>query len=259
MSDLPADLQDDLQQLHESGKIPRHVAIIMDGNGRWARRNSLELSRGHRQGSRRAREITNFCSSVHGLEILTLYAFSTENWSRPDEEIQTLFELLVEFLEREIVTMVENEIKFNVIGETSLFPAFVRDKLREAINKTASNRKFIINLALNYGGRDELVRAFNKIAAKLKNNQLVAADVDEEVIAAHLDTAGQPSPDLLIRTSGEQRLSNFMLWQLAYSELYFTDTLWPDFDRHEFLKALLDYQTRERRFGSRDSAEEDSR
>jgi undecaprenyl diphosphate synthase len=257
MPPLPADLQENLQKLHIRGNIPRHVAIIMDGNGRWSHKQSVDLAEGHRTGSERAREIVEFCSHIEGLNILTLYAFSTENWRRPEMEIKTLFKLLVRFLKQELPTMQKNNIRLNILGEPGEFPAFVRRQLNKVVSKTASNNKFILNLALNYGGRDEIVRAIEKVGSKLENGELKLADFTEELFSGYLDTAGQPSPDLLIRTSGEQRLSNFMLWQVAYSELYFTDVLWPDFDRSCFLSALLDYQGRERRFGRRESKTEE--
>jgi len=250
---LPADLQENLQKIHSRGQIPRHVAIIMDGNGRWSHKQSVELAEGHRAGSERAREIVEFCSHIDGLNILSLYAFSTENWKRPKMEIKTLFKLLVRFLKQELPTMQKNNIRLNILGEPGEFPSFVRRQLNNVVSKTAANNKFILNLALNYGGRDEIVRAIKKVGNELESGEMVAGEFTEEMFSGYLDTAGQPSPDLLIRTSGEQRLSNFMLWQVAYTELYFTDVLWPDFDRSCFLSALFDYQDRERRFGGRES------
>ncbi len=239
-----------IDRLNRAENIPRHVAIIMDGNGRWARRHGVSLARGHREGASRVREVLNVCSRIKQLNTLTLFAFSTENWSRPEREIETLFDLLVEFLEKEVQRLVENRIKLQTIGHLKQFPDRVRRVLNRVIKRTAERGEFNLNLALNYGGRDEIIRAIKRLLME-PGGPPAPEQLSEKQFSRLLDTAGQPEPDLLIRTSGEQRLSNFLLWQLAYSEFYFTRTLWPDFKEIDFLEAIDDYSQRERRFGRR--------
>ncbi len=228
--------------------IPRHVAIIMDGNGRWAKLHEKPRVFGHQKGVERAREASEFALEM-GIEVLSLYAFSTENWARPQEEVEFLMTLLEEYLTRELPNMQEKGIRLHPIGRIHDLPPSTREKVLETAQVTRENDKLILNLALNYGGHAELVDAFKAIAQKIVKGEISPDNIQESLIEEHLYTKGQPPPDLLIRTSGEQRISNFLLWQMAYTEFYFTSTLWPDFDKAEFLKALLDYQKRERRFG----------
>ena len=229
-------------------RIPRHLAIIMDGNGRWAEQRQLPRIAGHREGVETARSIVKECRSL-GVEYLTLYAFSSENWGRPPEEVAALMSLLGRFLRNELDTMLTQSIRLKVIGETSRLPLEIRQVLDETMERTAGHRAMTLNLALSYGSRDELVRACRAVAGKVQAGELTAEEIDENVLDQHLDTGDLPDPDLLIRTSGEMRISNFLLWQLAYTELYFTGTLWPDFDRAELHRALTTYGQRQRRFG----------
>lgn len=230
-------------------RLPAHVAIIMDGNGRWARQRNFPRLLGHKAGIDPVRTTVETCAQL-GLEALTLYAFSVENWKRPRHEIEGLWRLLRFYLRRELPNLMRNNIQLAAIGRLESLPDSVQEELRDVMNKTAHNRGMRLNLAINYGGRTELVDAVNSILdnARLEGN-LDSLEISEESIAGHLYTAGLKDPDLLIRTSGEMRLSNFLLWQIAYAELYVTDTLWPDFTRTELLEAILDYQNRERRFG----------
>lgn len=223
----------------------RHIAIIMDGNGRWAKSRGLSRSDGHREGSKSVRAIVRECRAI-GLEHLTLYTFSRENWSRPKEEVTFLFDLLVSFLRKELPELLEQDIRLKVAGETAKLPAPARRALEHAIGKTASCAAMTLTLALNYSGRDEIARA----CAQLIEQGIRPEDVTPERIAANLYTAGQPDPDLVIRTSGELRTSNFLLFQTAYSEFYFTPTLWPDFTPEELHTAIDDFTARERRFGA---------
>ncbi len=220
--------------------IPKHVAIIMDGNGRWAKMRGLPRPMGHRAGIRTVKKIIK-CASEIGINILTLYAFSTENWARPKGEIKTLMTLLKQFIKKEAVALKKNNVKVNVLGEISPIPA--RAEVEKLIEETKENTGLLLNIALNYGARQEIIRAVNKIIAEgIKN-------VDEETFADYLYTKGMSDPELLIRTSGEMRISNFLLWQIAYSEIYVTKTLWPDFEKKDLLEAISDYNKRERRFG----------
>lgn len=230
-------------------RLPGHIAIIMDGNGRWARQRNYPRILGHKAGVDPVRTVAETCAQL-GLEALTLYAFSVENWKRPRHEIDGLWRLLRIYLRRELPTLMRNDIQLAAIGRLESLPSFVQDELQWVMEKTARNRGMRLNLAINYGGRTELVDAVNSIVqnARLEGN-LESLEVSEEAIAAHLYTAGLKDPDLLIRTSGEMRISNFLLWQIAYSELYVTDTLWPDFTRTDLLEAILEYQNRDRRFG----------
>jgi undecaprenyl diphosphate synthase len=235
-------LVEDLEARVKSRPLPRHVAIIMDGNGRWAEARGLPRVAGHREGSEAVRAVTRAARRI-GIEALTLYAFSSENWARPDEEVGALMELLAEFLESERAEMMENGIRLSAIGDLERLPASVQAKLAAVRAETAGNRGMTLTLALSYGGRQELVQAARRAAAA-KGARLEAEDLE-----AALYTAGLPELDLLVRTSGERRISNFLLWQCAYAELLFTEILWPDFREAELAAAIEDYQARERRFG----------
>lgn len=230
-------------------RLPAHVAIIMDGNGRWARQRNFPRIMGHKAGVDPVRTVVETAAQL-GLEALTLYAFSVENWKRPRHEIEGLWRLLRFYLRRELPNLMRNEIQLVAIGRLEALPHAVQAELQSVMQKTAANRGMRLNLAINYGGRTELVDAVNAMIenARLEGN-LDALEITEESISEHLYTAGLKDPDLLIRTSGEMRISNFLLWQIAYAELYVTETLWPDFTRTELLEAILAYQNRERRFG----------
>lgn len=230
-------------------RLPAHVAIIMDGNGRWAKQRNYPRIMGHKAGVNAVRVTVETCAQL-GLEALTLYAFSVENWKRPRHEIDGLWRLLVVYLRRELVTLMENDIQLVAIGRLESLPDAIQSELQAVMARTGGNRGMRLNLAINYGGRTELIDAMNSILenARLEGN-LNALEITEEAISAHLYTAGLKDPDLLIRTSGEMRVSNFLLWQIAYAELYVTETLWPDFSRTNLLEAIFDYQNRERRFG----------
>jgi undecaprenyl diphosphate synthase len=228
----------------DAAGLPHHVAIIMDGNGRWAQKRGLPRIAGHKRGADTVRRITEECRRL-GIDVLTLYAFSDENWGRPKEEVGFLMDMLGTFLQAEIATMKENGIRFRTIGRIERLPASVRAWIEKALSETAGNTKMTLNLALSYGGRGEILEAVKRMqAAGVPMDQLT-----EESFSRRLDTAGLPDPDLIIRTSGEKRISNFLLWQAAYAELFFTDTLWPDFDVKDLHAALVDYQGRQRRFG----------
>ncbi len=229
-------------------KLPRHVAIIMDGNGRWAKRHRLARIIGHRKGADSVREIVRACREF-GIEVLTLFAFSTENWLRPKREVTALMRLLGDYIDSELQEMIEKGIRLQVIGRPEDLPQRVRNKLEKAKERTKDNSNLILNLALSYGGRSEILRSFQRLLGRLRKGELKDEDLSEEVISCCMDTSGLPDPDLLIRTSGECRVSNFLLWQVAYAEIYFSETLWPDFGKEELLQALLDYEKRERRFG----------
>jgi len=234
-----------LAQAIDPQRIPAHIAIIMDGNGRWARQRNMPRVAGHRAGVQAVRQTVETCARL-GVGSLTLYAFSVENWKRPRAEVETLWRLLGMYLRAELAEMMRRDIRFTALGRIESLPSFVRAELDAVIRKTSANRGLRLNLAINYGGRAELVDAVKLLVedAMLRN-----VEVTEAAISARLYTAGQPDPDLLIRTSGEMRVSNFLLWQIAYAELYLTETLWPDFTRTELLRAILDYQKRNRRFG----------
>jgi undecaprenyl diphosphate synthase len=227
-------------------RLPRHVAIIMDGNGRWARARSLPRSEGHRAGVEAVRDTVK-ASAQLGLEVLTLYAFSVENWKRPRYEVWTLMNLLKEYLRRELDTLVENDIRLKVLGRWRELDASVVGALDGAIEATAACRGMQLNIALNYSGRCEVVDACRRIVSDWAAGK--GTDIDEQTLGKYLYTSGQPDPDLLIRTSGENRVSNFLLWQIAYAEIWFTPVLWPDFRRDSLFRAILDFQSRERRFG----------
>ena len=236
-----------LEQL-DLKRLPEHLAIIMDGNGRWAERRHLPRVAGHRAGVKAAREVIETCARLK-LSTLTLYAFSLENWRRPEAEVDFLMRLLREYLKKELPAIHKNNIRLLVIGRSAELPEAVRKDLERGMRLTAQNTGMKLVVALNYGGRAELVDAFNAILDRVRHNGLAAFHVDERTISTNLYTAGLPDPDLLIRTSGEMRVSNFLLWQIAYAEIYVTETLWPDFTRTRLLEALVDFQKRDRRFG----------
>lgn len=228
--------------------LPKHVAIIMDGNGRWAKQQGLKRVSGHEKGTTAVRETVEACAEI-GIENLTLFAFSTENWNRPKLEVRTLMKLLVSSLKKEIDTMMKNDIKLTAIGCLHNLPKSARKELNEVMDKTADNTRMNLVLALSYGSREELISTVKKISEEVKNGNLNHEDINEGTIQKNLYTYNLPDVDLLIRTSGEQRISNFLLWQIAYAELYFTKILWPDFRENDLYAALLNYQNRERRFG----------
>ena len=229
-------------------KQPKHVAIIMDGNGRWANLQGKLRVKGHQQGARTVRDVVEEATNK-GIEYLTLYAFSTDNWSRPKDEVNILMKLLVNSLKKEFSRLVRNNIRLQSIGNLDGLPTPVKDELIYVIKKTKNNTGMILTLALNYGGREELTEAMKAIAFKVKNSIISPEKVDESTIIEHLYTRNLPAVDLLIRTSGEERISNFLLWHIAYAELYFVKTLWPDFKKEDLRKAIEDYTKRERRFG----------
>lgn len=230
-------------------RLPAHIAVIMDGNGRWANRRLLPRVAGHQAGIQPVRTTVETCSAL-GLEALTLYAFSVENWKRPRTEVDTLWSLLRVYLRKELATLQQNNVRLHAIGRIEYLPGVVRDELESTIRATESNTGLRLNLAINYSGKAELVDAVNQmLAAARESGTLESLRVTEELLASNLYTAGIADPDLLIRTSGELRISNFLLWQIAYAEIYVTDTFWPDFKRRDLLNAILDYQKRDRRFG----------
>jgi len=246
---LPAGHPDEaLARTLNSERLPAHIAIIMDGNGRWARRRGQLRVAGHKAGMRPVRTVIEVCSQM-GIRALTLYAFSIENWKRPRTEVEMLWRLLRTYLRLELPEMMRQQIRMNAIGRLDALPSQVHAELLEVLEETSANRGLQVNLAINYGGRAELVDAVKALAEKARRGEMTAESIDEAAISAHLYTAGIPDPDLLIRTSGEMRVSNFLLWQIAYAELYVTETLWPDFTRADLLRAILDYQKRDRRFG----------
>jgi len=229
-------------------RLPKHIAIIMDGNGRWAKKRGNQRIFGHKQGIKAVREVAEACVEV-GVEYLTLYTFSTENWNRPKREVDELMSLIFNTLTAELETLLKNDIKLETIGDINSLPSKVQKKLQEVKDASAHNKKLKLVLALSYSSRWELLDSIQKIAADVAKGELKAEDINEERFKTYLTTANIPDPELMIRTSGEYRISNFLLWQLAYSELYFTDTLWPDFGKPDLFRAIYDYQNRERRFG----------
>ncbi|MBX2845751.1 MAG: isoprenyl transferase [Saprospiraceae bacterium] len=228
--------------------LPQHIAIIMDGNGRWAKEQGMSRVLGHKNGVGSVREVAEAAAEL-GIQHITLYAFSTENWARPKHEVNALMELLVETIKSEMSTLKKNKIQLNAIGNLSELPESCQINLKEAIEETSNHDHMTLTLALSYSARWELENAMQTIAHKIERKEISANQVNEELISKHLNTANMPDPELLIRTSGEKRISNFLLWQIAYSELYFTDTLWPDFKKDDLFQAIIDYQKRERRFG----------
>lgn len=229
-------------------KLPKHLAIVMDGNGRWAQQRHLPRNAGHRAGVKSVDEVVSLCRRL-GIQALTLFALSTENLERPRTEVDVLMRILRFYLRKEVERMRQDNIHFNTIGDMAVFPSVARAIIEETLVKTAACDGMVFTLALGYGARAEMVRAAKQLAWQVQQGLLAIDDIDEALFATHLDTVGLPAVDLLIRTSGEKRLSNFLLWQLAYAELYFTPVLWPDFRSDDLLRALLDYQRRERRFG----------
>lgn len=232
----------------QSDRIPRHVAIIMDGNGRWAKRQGLARMFGHRKGVETVHRITEAAAEL-GILYMTLYAFSTENWNRPKEEVDALMALLVDTIAKETPTLMKNNIRLQTIGDLSRLPKATYEKFVACIDETSGNTGLTLVIALSYSARWELIKATQMIAEAVKNGKMLIEDINEETVGGYLTTRGMPDPDLLIRTSGELRISNFLLWQMAYSELYFTDCLWPEFTPEEFYCAIVNYQQRERRFG----------
>ncbi len=230
-------------------RIPLHIAVIMDGNGRWARKRGLPRAMGHREGLKSVREIVKTCREL-GIKHLTLYAFSAENWKRPKEEVDTLMRFLGEYLDKEVPSFIKNGVQLNFIGRIGGLPDNVRPKLKKAVEATSSGRILTLNVALNYSGRTEIIDAAKKFASLVKSGKAGIDDLDEKMFEGLLDTAGQPDPDLLIRTSGEMRLSNFLLWQISYAEIYITPKLWPDFRKNDLVEAVREFQKRERRFGA---------
>lgn len=228
--------------------LPNHVAIIMDGNGRWAKKIGRKRAFGHENGTKSVRECIDQSIKL-GIKNLTLYVFSTENWNRPKYEVKALMDLLVYSLEKERINLIDNGIKLNVIGDIEALNDKPKSKLKSIISETKNNKKLNLNLAISYGSKQEIVNAIREVSNKVKNNIISSKNIDENIINEHLYTRNLPNVDLLIRTGGEKRVSNFLLWQIAYAEMYFTDILWPDFKREDFMKALDDYQKRERRFG----------
>ncbi len=232
----------------DRSSLPRHIAIIMDGNGRWARKRGNLRVFGHRSAIKAVRETTESAAEL-GVEYLTLFAFSTENWRRPRLEIEALMQLLVETIRKETHTLMENDIRLNAIGNTEKLPGKCQKELSEAIELTQNNQRMTLNLALSYGSRSDITQAIRTLAERALKGEIVPAEIDEYMISTALSTASIPDPELLIRTSGELRISNFLLWEIAYAEIFFTPKLWPDFRKEDLFEAILDYQGRERRFG----------
>ena len=232
----------------DKNNLPKHLAIIMDGNGRWAKKQGMLRVFGHEKGTKSVKQTVENCAKL-GIEFLTLYAFSTENWNRPKIEVDTLMKLLVSALKKELKTLQNNNIKLNAIGNLDSLPSGVRKELVEVIEKTQANSRLTLTLALSYGARDEIINAVKIISEKVKNNIISVDAIEESIINQHLYTQNMPDVDLVIRTSGEHRISNFLLWQIAYAEFYFTEKLWPDFRKDDLYEAILNYQNRERRFG----------
>lgn len=243
-------MQNKMELLDQINKehLPQHLAIIMDGNGRWAKRKGMLRAFGHENGAKSVRVTVESCAKL-GVKNLTLYAFSTENWNRPKVEVDTLMKLLVSSLKKEIKTLQSNNIRLNAIGNLTNLPLGVQKELQEVIEKTSENTRMTLTLALSYGSREELIQVVKKIAHKVKNNIISEEAIDESIINQHLYTHNLPDVDLVIRTSGEHRISNFLLWQIAYAEFYFTEVLWPDFSENHLYEAIISYQKRERRFG----------
>jgi len=238
----------DLKSKIAENKVPNHIAVIMDGNGRWAKLKGKPRVFGHKNGVTSVRQVIEGCAEI-GVNYLTMYAFSTENWNRPKLEVKTLMALLVSSLKKELKTLQKNNIKLNTIGNLESLPEKAQIELNEVIQKTKNNNALTLTLALSYGGREEIVNVIKNISKKVVNKEVNIEEIDEKIINNHLYTFSLPDVDFMIRTSGEKRISNFLLWQMAYAEFYFTDTLWPDFRKENLFKAVLEYQNRERRFG----------
>jgi undecaprenyl diphosphate synthase len=254
----PGEKDWELARAIDPARLPAHIAIIMDGNGRWAGRRMLPRVAGHKAGIGPVRSSVETCARL-GVKVLTLYAFSVENWKRPRHEVETLWRLLRYYLKQELPNLQKNDIRLQAIGRVDALPAPVRRELEAAVEATSANRGLVVNLAINYGGRAEIVDAINSILDMARlDGSLSSLKFDEELISTSLYTASCPDPDLLIRTSGEMRISNFLLWQIAYAELYVTDTLWPDFTRAELLRAVVEYQKRDRRYGGLSNGQPDA-
>lgn len=228
--------------------LPKHIAIIMDGNGRWAKKRFLPRTAGHREGVERVKEIVEAAGNI-GIPYLTLYAFSTENWGRPKEEVDALMKLLVEYLKKELNTLHKNNVKINILGDLERLPDLPKQEVYKAIETTKNNNKMQLNIALNYGGRYEIINGIKLLISDVQSNRIKLDDINEELFKSYLFTKDQPDPDLLIRPSGEKRISNFLLYQIAYTEFVFTDVYWPDFTAEELYKSIIEYQGRKRRFG----------
>lgn len=238
----------DLREQIKTDLLPQHIAVIMDGNGRWAKSRGMQRLNGHQHAIKAVRDTVEACTEL-GVKYLTLYTFSTENWNRPQAEVSGLMTLLSSTIDSEIETLLKNGVRLNAIGDLDSLPQATRQKLDEAIQKTSGGANTMLTLALSYSGRWDITQAMRKMAEAVKNGSLEPEKIDQSTVNQYLATAGMPDPELLIRTSGELRTSNFLLWQTAYTEFYFTNTLWPDFDKNELYKAIIDYQHRERRFG----------
>ena len=245
---MTAQLLTSLSTNIERAKLPQHVAVIMDGNGRWAKQRGLPRIEGHRRGANTLKEMLRYCKNL-GIQTLTAYAFSTENWSRPTGEVNFLMSLFERLLQKELREMEHEEVCINFIGDITPLPQSLQQEMQRSMERTKNNQGVFFNVAINYGSRHEMTNACRAIAQKIERGELSLEAINEDVISQHLYTSASSDPDLLIRTSGEMRLSNFMLWQLAYTEIYVTDTLWPDFDRQQFEQALTSFQQRDRRFG----------
>ena len=245
---LSKEVLEEIKLLKTKGSIPIHIAIIMDGNGRWAKNKGLPRVAGHRKGIETVREVVETCVNL-GVKFLTLYTFSTENWKRPKDEVSTLMRLIVKSLRDETDELHANGIKLTTIGDFDKLPSIVQSELKDAFKKTAQNSKMVLNLALSYGGRWEIINAVKKVAALVRDKKIQVDDIDMELFSKNLTTQNFPDPDLLIRSGGEYRISNFLLWQIAYSEIFVTETLWPNFNAKNLLEAIKDFQHRERRFG----------
>jgi undecaprenyl diphosphate synthase len=238
----------DITTTINTATLPRHLAIIMDGNGRWAKKQGMLRVFGHENGTKAVRQTVEACAKL-GIQYLTLYAFSTENWKRPKLEVDTLMKLLINSLKNELPTLQKNNIRLNMIGNMNMLPENAQKQLLDVIEQTKGNTRMTLTLALSYGSREEIVQAVQAISTKVKDGKLLANDINDDVISQHLYTHDMPDVDLVIRTSGEQRISNFLLWQIAYAEFYFTEELWPDFREKHLHEAIISYQNRERRFG----------
>ncbi|MBE6048660.1 MAG: isoprenyl transferase [Clostridium sp.] len=238
----------DNEFLLDMDRIPKHIAIIMDGNGRWAKSRNLPRTLGHKAGIESIRRIVKEGDRL-GVKYMTFYAFSTENWKRPVEEVSALMKLLVQYLKQEIDELDKRNVKINVLGDISRLPQECIEEINKSTKRTSGNTGLVMNFALNYGGRDEITRAMKTIAEEVKNEKIRVEDITQDLIEKHLYTAGMPDPDVIIRPSGEQRLSNFLLWQCAYSEFWYSDVNWPDFSEQDLQRAILDYQSRDRRYG----------
>jgi undecaprenyl diphosphate synthase len=251
---VPSDSEEQsVLRVIDFSRLPRHVAIIMDGNGRWAKLRHKQRVEGHRAGIASVRDVVETAARL-GLQVLTLYAFSVENWKRPKTEVSTLMGLLKRYLRLELDTLLKNNIRFQVIGRSEDLSPEIREELARAMQRTSTNTGLLFNIALNYGGRAEITDAVRRLVRDFTSQGRAPDDIDEAALSSYLYTAGQPDPDLLIRTSGEMRISNFLLWQIAYAEIWVTDVLWPDFRRKHLLQAIADYQKRERRYGGIDPA-----